>query len=264
MIVRVYDRANKEYFISEVYAIINIGYYEKFLVLQETSSIQGYRLIEYLNKSTDEHNLEVNINIISTNKLPELWISKDEHELKKYNSRLNASNKNASFFSFRGYGYVLKNDNYLLKLLKGKVLTANIWGKYSPDTRLKNWNYIEKEEDINHLMSTFHEFHDSVLRTLNYVSGSGKAENGGMYVTDSIRQVSMIFDSEWSESIEMVFEGVLILNLCPAKDNYCSDIFAATFEKEDEIIRFYTGEKESIQEYDGTWIESLGLRWRFI
>lgn len=64
MIVRVYDRANNKYFISEVYAIINIGYYEKYLVLQKTASIQGYRLIEYLNKSTDEHNLEVSINVI--------------------------------------------------------------------------------------------------------------------------------------------------------------------------------------------------------
>jgi hypothetical protein len=153
---------------------------------------------------------------------------------------------------------------YILELLKGKVLPISIWDRYAPDTRLKNWNYIESEDDINHLMSTFHEFHDAVLRTLNYVSGSGKANNGGMYVTDSIRQVSMIFDSDWSESIEMVFEGVLKLNLCPAKDNYCSDILAAMLEKEDEIIKFYTGEKEEIKEYDGTWIESLGLRWRFI
>ena len=264
MIVRAYDRANNEYFISEVYAIINIGYYAKYLVLQKTASVQGYRLIEYINKSTDEHNMKVNINVISANDLPEPWISKDENELKKYNSQLNVTNRNDSFFSYRGYGYVLENDDSILELLKGKVLSVSIWENHLPDTRLKNWNYIENDDDINHLMSTFHGFHGSVLRTLNYVSGSGKAENGGMHVTDFIRQVSMIFDSDWSESIEMVFEGVLKLNLCPAKDNYSSDIFAAVLEREDEIIRFYTGEKESIQEYDGTWIESLGLRWRFI
>lgn len=33
MIVRAYDRENSELFISEVYAIINIGYYEQYLVL---------------------------------------------------------------------------------------------------------------------------------------------------------------------------------------------------------------------------------------
>jgi hypothetical protein len=71
VIVRVYDRANNEYFISEVFAIINFGYYEKYLVLQKTASVQGYRLIEYLDKSTDEHNMEVNINVISANDLPE-------------------------------------------------------------------------------------------------------------------------------------------------------------------------------------------------
>lgn len=62
----------------------------------------------------------------------------------------------------------------------------------------------------------------------------------------------------------MVFEGVLKLNLCPAKDNYCSCLSIATLEKEDEIIIFYTDTKEVIQDYDGTWIKSLGLRWRFI
>jgi hypothetical protein len=71
MIVRVYDRTNKEYFISEVFAIINTGYYAKYLVIQKTSNVQGYRLIEYMHKSKDEHNLEVNINIISANDLPE-------------------------------------------------------------------------------------------------------------------------------------------------------------------------------------------------
>lgn len=94
MIVRAYDRENSEFFISEVYAIINIGYYEKYLVLQKS---KGYRLIEYLHKSTDEHNLEVNINVISTNVLQEPWITMDENELKQYNTQLNPIDKNDSF-----------------------------------------------------------------------------------------------------------------------------------------------------------------------
>lgn len=264
MIVRAYDRESNEFFISEVYAIINIGYYEKYLVLQKTQKIQGYRLIEYLHKSTDEHNLEVNINVISENDLQEPWITKDENELKQYNTLLNPIDKNDSFFSFRGYGYLFEDENYLLELLKGKILSISTWDRYAPNTKIKDWNYIEREADIDYLMTSFHGFHDAVLRTLNYVSGSRKAENDDMYVSDTIRQVSMIFDSDCPKSIEMVFEGVLKLNLCPAQDNYCSDISIVTIEKADEIITFYTDSKEVIHDYDGTWIKSFGLRWRFI
>jgi hypothetical protein len=151
-----------------------------------------------------------------------------------------------------------------LELLKGNILSENTWERNSPDSKIKDWNYIEKDNDIDYLMTSFHDFHDSVLRTLNYISGSGKPEKGGIYVSDSLRQVSMIFDSDWSDSIEMVFEGVLKLNLCPAVDNYSSDLSIATLYKENEIITFYTDEKETIQNYDGTWIKSFGLRWRFV
>lgn len=264
MIVRVYDIENNEYFVSEVYAIINTGYYAKYLVLQKTPNVQGYRLIEYLHKSEDEHNLEVNINVISANVLQEPWISKKENELREYNTQLNVMNKNDSFYTYSGYAFILDNEKHILNLLKGEILSETTWDRYSPDTKIKGWNYIEKETDIDNLMITFHGFHDAVLRGLNYVSGSGKAENGGMFITDDMRQVSMIFDSDWSKSIEMVFEGVVKLNLCPAKDNYSSDISIATIEKENEIIIFYTDTKEAVKDYDLTWIKSFGLRWRFI
>jgi len=113
-------------------------------------------------------------------------------------------------------------------------------------------------------MQTFEGFHDSVLRTLNYISGSAK-DGKGMSVQDYLRQVSMIFDSDWSECIEIVFEGVLALNLRPAKDNYCSDLFSATLLIKDETILFYDDEVSSEQEnYEGTWINALGMRWRII
>lgn len=129
---------------------------------------------------------------------------------------------------------------------------------------MDGWNYVESEEDIHTLMKTFREFHDSVLRNLNYISGSGKIEDG-MLVTDSIRQVSMIFDSDWSESIGIIFEGVLALNLRPAKDNYCSDLFSATIMLKDETILFYDDEVNSEQrDYEGTWINDLGMRWRLL
>lgn len=113
-------------------------------------------------------------------------------------------------------------------------------------------------------MEIFHGFHDSVLRNLNYVSGSGKGEKG-IIVSDSIRQVAMIFDSLWSESIEIVFEGVLLLNLRPAQDKYSSEWFSATILFKDRAIQFYDDKVDSEQQnYEGTWINALGMRWSFI
>lgn len=42
----------------------------------------------------------------------------------------------------------------------------------------------------------------------------------------------MRFDSQWCDTIEMVFEGVTAFNLRPAGDNYTSGISAAhSFQK---------------------------------
>lgn len=76
-------------------------------------------------------------------------------------------------------------------------------------------------------METFCGFHDSVLRTLSYVSGNEKDEEGCL-ILDNVRQVSMIFDSQWSNSIEIIFEGVLALNLRPASDNYTSEFTSSS------------------------------------
>lgn len=131
-------------------------------------------------------------------------------------------------------------------------------------TKLEGWNYVESEDDIHNLMEVFHGFHDAVLRNLGYISGSGKVEKG-IIVTDNIRQVSMIFDSHWSDSIEIVFDGVLVLNLKPAKDNYSSNLFSASIMLKDKAMLFYDNEVKSEQEnYEGTWVNALGMRWRLL
>lgn len=46
MWLRVYDKRTNSYFVSEIYAIINSGYYEKYLVLDERNNkVYWYTLI---------------------------------------------------------------------------------------------------------------------------------------------------------------------------------------------------------------------------
>lgn len=266
MRVRVYDKDANKYFVSEVYAIINSGYYEKYLVLEEIGNKIYFKMFDYLDKSNNGPILPVNINVISSNELSEPWVHKSESDLKYFIDNLNIEDKYKSLYSFRGYAFVFEQKDLLISLFKdNKVIYEEMMGnKNQVCTKLTGWNYVENEKDIETLMRAFGGFHDSVLRTLNYISGSRKVERG-MIVTDDIRQVTMIFDSDWSRSIEIVFEGVLALNLRPAKDNFDSVIYSATIILKDETILFYDNDVNSEhKDYEGTWLNALGMRWKFL
>lgn len=266
MRVRVYDNDTNNHFISEVYAIINTGYYEKYLVLEETDNKRYFRMFDYLDKSKNEPILPVNINVISSNELPEPWVYKTETDLKYFMDKLDSKDKYKSLYNYRGYAFIFEQKDSLITLFNGNKVTYEemMSNKKQICTRLTEWSYVESEVDIQNIMKTFGGFHDSVLRSLNYISSSRKVERG-MIVTDDIRQVSMIFDSDWSDSIEIVFEGVLSLNLRPARDNYTSELFSATILLKDKTILFYDDEVNSEQkDFEGTWINALGMRWRFL
>lgn len=266
MRVRVYNKDNNSYFVSEVYAIINTGYFEKYLVLEEIGVNRYFRMFDYLDKSNGGPHFPVNINVISSNGLPEPWIDKTESDLKYFMDKLDAKDKYNSLYIFRGYAFIFEQKDLLITLFKGNKVSYEdmIGNKKQICTKLDCWNYVESKEDIQKIMKTFGGFHYSVLRTLSYVSGHGKDEKGS-FVLDNVRQVSMIFDSQWSNSIEIIFEGVLALNLRPAKDNYTSELFSATILLKDKTILFYDDDVSSEQEdYEGTWVNALGMRWRFL
>jgi hypothetical protein len=77
--------------------------------------------------------------------------------------------------------------------------------------------------------------------------------------------MTMCFDSQWCDTIEMVFEGVNALNLRPAGDNYTADISAASLIVKAASIFFRDdGIEEWDENYEGTWITAYSLRWRFV
>ena len=129
--------------------------------------------------------------------------------------------------------------------------------------KLEGWNYVENQQDIDFILKETRGFHDTVLKDLSYISSSYVNEKKSMYCINSIRQVTMRFDSQFCNAIEMVFEGVVALNLRPAPDNYTSEIFNASLLLRDGIIFFADSRDGITRAYDGTWIEAHGLRWKF-
>ena len=93
---------------------------------------------------------------------------------------------------------------------------------------IDGWNYIESQDDVSSLMSQAYGFHDSVLKDLNYVSGAYVDKDKNMHPHGNLRKVTMHIESQWCQSIELIFEGVTALNLRPAGDNYSSDISQAS------------------------------------
>jgi hypothetical protein len=71
-------------------------------------------------------------------------------------------------------------------------------------------NYVETQKDADFLLEETFCFHDTILKELNYISGGYVGADNAMRVVNVIRKVTMLFDSQWCDSIEMIFEGVTL------------------------------------------------------
>lgn len=266
MKVRAFDSEQKAYFKSEVYAIINTGWYEKQLLLVPSDDGGRIKFIDFLDKS-DVKNHPVLISTIVSD-IPAEWIKKRTEEVKiqleEYRGILDT---NVLFFEFMGYPWIFKNKSIMIELLSGKSIPykSSIFENKIDTSNIAGWNYVETHEDVESLMKQASEFHDSVLRGLNYISGSYVDSDGSVIPMDRIRKVIMRIESQWCQPVEMVFEGVTALNLRPSNDNCDSIIYCASLYTKDASVFFCDSYLEQIDKsYEGTWITAYSLRWRFV
>lgn len=268
MRVRVFDKEKNKYYKSEVYAIIDHGWYSRYLVLEPNGEKAYLKFIDYFDKSQSGPIYPVNINVITPEGWNE-WISKKGEDLRII-KKLLTKNKGDIRFEYTGVPWVFKDSSLLAVLIAGKSIEINEagYGDKILNSMIPEWNYVEIQKDVTQLMDTAYGFHDSCLKSLNYISGSKVLEDKSMLPMDTDRRVTMIYDSQWCQSIEMVFEGVIALNLRPAEDNCCSDLYGASVVLQDETIYFCDDYDESRlkepENYSGTWIKAFNLRWRLI
>ncbi len=267
MKVRVYDKLTGEYFKSEVYAKINTGWYEKQLVHVPSENGGYIKFFDYLDKSKEEMPHNVNINTIVSDS-PKEWIRQKsvsvDKQIKSFEKLLN---KDVRFFEYIGYEWLFENKPILAELLNGNSVPyiGSVFENIDVTSKVNGWTYVESQEDADNLLHTAHFFHDSVLKTANYTSGAYVNSDRSMYPIANIRQVTLCIDSQWCDTIEMVFDGVTAFNLRPAGDNYMADILSASLFVKNAAIFFCDNEIEGWDEmYDGTWITAYSLRWRFV
>ena len=268
MRVRVYDKQHNHYFNSEVYAIIDHGWYGRYLILEPREGKEYLKFVDYFDKSTDSRPHPININVITPDGRGE-WVFKKGSDLIPLRQELGIES-DALRFSYSGFSWLLEDTALLSVLIKGQAVDIRETGHGDKIvcSLHEGWRYVDSSKDVEELMSATGGFHDSCLKCLDYVSGAKVLENNSMVPIDDIRRVTMIYDSQWCKPIEMVFEGVLALNLRPAEDNYVSIVFGASVILKDETVYFYDEYDEKKltepESYPGTWIKAFSLRWRLI
>ncbi|MCL2811713.1 MAG: hypothetical protein FWD25_07475 [Clostridia bacterium] len=271
MKVRVYDKASRTYFKSNVYAIINHGWFTKYLALLPTTDGGRFKMYDYLDKTKKGPHYPVNVNIILP-EYPNEWVQYKAEELTNLKEALKRAVKSRRvriepLDYFVGYDFIWANKEALAALIKGDTIPANQFDLPPvKNSEPQEWISVDTQAGIEHLMKTYQGFHDSVIVSLGYISGTDIHEGGSVGACDSIRKVSITFDSCWSKPIQLVFEGVTALNLRPAQDNYGSDIFSATIIIKDEVVYFCNEDIKDIASFpDGsTWISAFSLKWKYV
>ena len=242
MRVRVYDQVHNTCFQSELYALFSSGIFEQCLVVQD-----GFlQLFPRLAKN-EQGRYETMVSFIDP-ELPQNWVYLKEETP-----------------AFRGYPWVWADSASLHRLLAGETVSLETTGWPVISSYQEGWRYVTTQAEADTLLDAADNFHDSVLAELHYVSGSCLHADNSMRVSDSIRQVTMVFHSQWCPPLELVFEGVKGLDLRPAGNNACSALFEATLRVRDAAVFFCDGDDEGNETaYSGTKICAYSLRWRFL
>ncbi len=250
MFVRVFDKNKNTYFKSVVYATVGIGWYLQYIVLNPHT--HTFELVDYLDKSVSPAKPLVEI-IQSDDAGFELYAGSSMLKFKYFckTGRIPFTD----IKQMKGYPDVCENYSFLSDIFKNKSVPIDAYHialKELPDT--DEWNYILTQSDADAFMNKFVGFHDSTLESIQYTE------------SHACTSVNAIFDnSGWFGVAELCFEGVQMLKIVPAAENYSREIFEASLIVENESVFWadsYMTKPDT--SYNGSIIQALNLKWRKI
>jgi len=260
MRARVYDANSGNYYISEVYGIINRP--GRWYIVDHPEDKSKVVLVEYLTYSED-HPLGTAIEIIDMNPFPcGPWINLNLIEAEKINDKLTYS---APVSRYNGTGAIWDSKEGIVQLLENDEVYKESISLADYSTKLEGWNYIESDEDISRLMEAFCGFHDAVIKEVSYISGEYYDKDEKiMYMNEpGSKQVKVIFSSAWADELEMILLAPRIVHLVPCEENYFSEMFEASVIIKDTMVCFYDSLMDSVDDnYSGTHFKSMGMMWR--
>lgn len=122
------------------------------------------------------------------------------------------------------------------------------------------WNMVKSPDDIDYLLKTFNNFHDSCIVLIKYESGAYvNKSNSSMQPLNTKRILSVVFQSQFKScySVEIVFNKLVKLNLQPIDENYDCIINSATLKKVDNYFLWEDSSETCL-------IECKEIMWRKI
>lgn len=251
MFVRVCDKKHGCYYKSIVYGKIDIGYFEKYVVLNPFTD--SFEAVDYLAKDEEPFTGRTQINIINAEK--EEWKRFYDEELLKLSRSLDgydAPNKTPAFY---GYEDVYQKREYLLRLLKsGPVPRGEFRAAVRSLPGEGHWNYIKTQADAGEFMQLFAGFHDSTLKSLWYKENDNK------------KDLHMVFENTgWYGMAELFFEGLVEMRIRPPEDNMLREFLSGCLLIHDECV-FWADEDlcEENLSHNGSYVKAYNLKWRKI
>ncbi len=248
MFVRVFDKQKNMYYKSMVYATVEIGWFLQYIVLNPHT--HSFELVDYLDKQFEP--AKPLVEIIQPNHQAFIVYSGTQMLKYKHYCKVNGY-KFVDVKQMMGYPEVLENNAFLANILANHSVpfdAYNISARNIDD--ISEWNYILTQADADDFMKKFVGFHDSTLEKIIYSE------------SNSATVVNAIFDnSGWIGVVELCFEGVQMLKIMPAAENYFREIFEASLIVDNESVFWADSymEKPNIS-YEGSIIKALNLKWK--
>lgn len=248
MFVRVKSKSG--YYRSIVYAVLGIGWYEQYIVINPISN--EFEMISYLDKTVNPAQPLIEIiqsDVSQFNTYEGAALLKLKQKCKEIGV------DTAHLFPLRGYCDICSNLDFIVDILLHLAVPANKYHIERLDLSDKaKWNYILTPEDAENFMKMFAGFHDSTLEKALY-SEDYRASS-----------VCMTFDNTgWYGIAELCFEGVQSLRIVPPPENCSREIHDASLIIQDESV-FWADSfmKEIDNNYSGSFVKALCLKWRRI
>ena len=152
--------------------------------------------------------------------------------------------------------FIVYEGSHMLKYKVKRILTEAMADAYKISVRnlsdTAEWNYIHTQADADSFMKMFAGFHDSTLEKINY------------FESNSSTKVNAIFDnSGWFGTVELCSEGIQIMKIMPATENFSREISEASLIVENESVFWADAYMEKANDlYEGSIIRALNLKWK--
>lgn len=146
---------------------------------------------------------------------------------------------------------------------------------------MSTWYNIETQDDIEHLMTTYGDFHDACIVSLNFQTGVFVDDKMTMHFGSAEEKIlSVTFQRQWNpKTIELQFSGLRQIHLIGWQDNYLNDILCAYLAFHNDLLPgtpkrvivwsdtdYFDVTKidNSIHEPADTYIVANALKWRIV